>query len=263
MSDVKNLRLASRIIHAGQRTCPLTGAVSTPIYQTSTFAFKDADEGRGPLRRHRSGLQVHPPRQPHRRGPRGVHRGAGRGLRGPRRLDGHGGRPHGLLRPPRSRSARRRNRRPLRREPDDPRERVLPVRCDGNVRRHVRRRERPRRRCARRRSSSTSSRRRTRRSSCATSSAIAEIAHRHGALVAVDNTFASPASPAAVLARRGRHRPQHDEVHQRPQRRRGGDRRREGPGALRAPPQGPRERRPDDGPSPGVARLSAASRRSA
>ena len=45
MSDVKNLRLASRIIHAGQRTCPLTGAVATPIYQTSTFAFKDTDEG--------------------------------------------------------------------------------------------------------------------------------------------------------------------------------------------------------------------------
>lgn len=45
MSDVKNLRPASRIIHAGQRTCPLTGAVATPIYQTSTFSFKDADEG--------------------------------------------------------------------------------------------------------------------------------------------------------------------------------------------------------------------------
>jgi methionine-gamma-lyase len=45
MSDVKNLRLASRIIHAGQHTCPTTGAVSTPIYQTSTFAFKDTDEG--------------------------------------------------------------------------------------------------------------------------------------------------------------------------------------------------------------------------
>jgi methionine-gamma-lyase len=45
MSDVKNLRLASRIIHAGQHTCPLTGAVATPIYQTSTFAFKDTDEG--------------------------------------------------------------------------------------------------------------------------------------------------------------------------------------------------------------------------
>ena len=45
MSDVKNLRTASRIIHAGQHTCPLTGAVATPIYQTSTFAFRNAEEG--------------------------------------------------------------------------------------------------------------------------------------------------------------------------------------------------------------------------
>lgn len=45
MSDVKKLRIASRIIHSGQHTCPLTGAVATPIYQTSTFAFKDTDEG--------------------------------------------------------------------------------------------------------------------------------------------------------------------------------------------------------------------------
>ncbi len=45
MADVKKLRIASRIIHSGQHTCPLTGAVATPIYQTSTFAFKDTDEG--------------------------------------------------------------------------------------------------------------------------------------------------------------------------------------------------------------------------
>ena len=45
MSDAKSLRIASRIVHAGQHTCPLTGAVATPIYQTSTFAFKDTDEG--------------------------------------------------------------------------------------------------------------------------------------------------------------------------------------------------------------------------
>lgn len=45
MSDVKKLRPASRIIHAGQHVDPSTGAVSTPIYQTSTFAFKDADQG--------------------------------------------------------------------------------------------------------------------------------------------------------------------------------------------------------------------------
>lgn len=35
----------TRIIHAGQHIDPATGAVSTPIYQTSTFAFRDADHG--------------------------------------------------------------------------------------------------------------------------------------------------------------------------------------------------------------------------
>ena len=33
--------IATRIIHAGQHPDPATGAVSTPIYQTSTFAFRD------------------------------------------------------------------------------------------------------------------------------------------------------------------------------------------------------------------------------
>lgn len=32
-------------IHAGQHPDPLTGAVSVPIYQSSTFAFDDADQG--------------------------------------------------------------------------------------------------------------------------------------------------------------------------------------------------------------------------
>ena len=35
----------TRIVHAGHRPDPATGAVSTPIYQTSTFAFRNADEG--------------------------------------------------------------------------------------------------------------------------------------------------------------------------------------------------------------------------
>jgi methionine-gamma-lyase len=35
----------TRIIHAGQEHDPATGAVSMPLYQTSTFAFKSADEG--------------------------------------------------------------------------------------------------------------------------------------------------------------------------------------------------------------------------
>ena len=45
MKDTRDLFLASRIIHAGQHPDPATGAVSTPIYQTSTFAFRSADEG--------------------------------------------------------------------------------------------------------------------------------------------------------------------------------------------------------------------------
>ncbi len=45
MKDVRKKRLATQIIHAGQHPDPATGAVSTPIYQTSTFAFRSADEG--------------------------------------------------------------------------------------------------------------------------------------------------------------------------------------------------------------------------
>ena len=35
----------TKLIHAGQHVDPQTGAVATPIYQTSTFAFRDADHG--------------------------------------------------------------------------------------------------------------------------------------------------------------------------------------------------------------------------
>ena len=45
MTDVRRMHPATRIVHAGQRPDPATGAVSTPIYQSSTFAFKNADEG--------------------------------------------------------------------------------------------------------------------------------------------------------------------------------------------------------------------------
>ncbi len=45
MSDVTRLRPESQYIHAGSRPDPATGAVSMPIYQSSTFAFRDADEG--------------------------------------------------------------------------------------------------------------------------------------------------------------------------------------------------------------------------
>ena len=45
MKDIAKRGRMTRIIHAGQHTDPATGAVSTPIYQTSTFAFRDADHG--------------------------------------------------------------------------------------------------------------------------------------------------------------------------------------------------------------------------
>ena len=45
MDDVRRAGPHTRIIHGGQQTDPETGAVSAPIYQSSTFAFTDADEG--------------------------------------------------------------------------------------------------------------------------------------------------------------------------------------------------------------------------
>jgi len=45
MHDSSKVGRITRIIHAGQHADPTTGAVATPIYQTSTFAFRDADHG--------------------------------------------------------------------------------------------------------------------------------------------------------------------------------------------------------------------------
>ena len=45
MKDIGKRGLMTRIIHAGQHVDPQTGAVATPIYQTSTFAFQNADHG--------------------------------------------------------------------------------------------------------------------------------------------------------------------------------------------------------------------------
>jgi methionine-gamma-lyase len=45
LHDPSKVGPITRIIHAGQGADPGTGAVATPIYQTSTFAFRDADHG--------------------------------------------------------------------------------------------------------------------------------------------------------------------------------------------------------------------------
>ncbi len=45
--DLKKLGRTTQAIHAGQYPDPTTGAVSPPIYQSSTFAFRDCDHGAG------------------------------------------------------------------------------------------------------------------------------------------------------------------------------------------------------------------------
>ncbi len=43
--DKKNFKFETVAVHAGQHPDPVTGALNTPIYQTSTFAFKNVEEG--------------------------------------------------------------------------------------------------------------------------------------------------------------------------------------------------------------------------
>ena len=43
--DDKDYRFDTKAVHAGQHPDPATGSVVTPIYQTSTFVFKSAEQG--------------------------------------------------------------------------------------------------------------------------------------------------------------------------------------------------------------------------
>lgn len=45
MSNNRNYRFDTQIIHAGQHPDPSTGSLSTPIFQTSTFVFDNAEQG--------------------------------------------------------------------------------------------------------------------------------------------------------------------------------------------------------------------------
>lgn len=45
MSDTRLQGPHTKVIHGGQHPDPATGAVSVPVYQSSTFAFESADEG--------------------------------------------------------------------------------------------------------------------------------------------------------------------------------------------------------------------------
>ena len=176
----------TRAIHAGYEPDPMTGAVIPPIYATSTYK---QDGVGGPARR----LRVQPVRQPHPHRPRGRDRGPG----------GGGARLRVRLRP-----GRRGHRRPLdlpaRRPRGHPRRRVrrhLPPLRQGREglgpRPHRRRRSPTSTPCARR-----SSRASTKLVWVETPTnpllnigdieALAAVAHDAGALLVVDNTFASP-----------------------------------------------------------------------
>lgn len=49
------MHIESKIVHGGQHPDKVTGALSPPIYQTSTFAFRDADHGARLFRREEEG----------------------------------------------------------------------------------------------------------------------------------------------------------------------------------------------------------------
>ena len=42
--DMKNMSFATRAIKAGEGPDPTTGALNTPIYETSTFAYHSTKE---------------------------------------------------------------------------------------------------------------------------------------------------------------------------------------------------------------------------
>jgi methionine-gamma-lyase len=45
MPHPEKYSIETNAVHAGEGTCPVTGAVDTPIYQSNTFAFEDAEQG--------------------------------------------------------------------------------------------------------------------------------------------------------------------------------------------------------------------------
>lgn len=53
---IRKMGMSTKTIHAGAHTDPQTGAVVTPIYQSSTFAFEDADHGARLFKREEKGF---------------------------------------------------------------------------------------------------------------------------------------------------------------------------------------------------------------
>jgi len=42
---MKKLGFNTRLVHSGEKPCPVTGALRMPIYQTSTFVFENVEQG--------------------------------------------------------------------------------------------------------------------------------------------------------------------------------------------------------------------------
>ena len=194
MSAPENWRFETKQIHSGAQPDPVTKARATPIYQTTSYVFDNADARREPVRagRVRQHLHAHPEpdagrRRGARRRARGRHRRAARSRRGQAAetlavlniaeagdhivssSSIYGG-TYNLFK---YTLAEARHRGHVRREPGRPR-RVA------------------RAPCARTRSSSSPRRSATRRSTSSTSRCVADVAHEAGVPLIVDNTIATP-----------------------------------------------------------------------
>lgn len=59
----------TKIIHAGQHPDSTTGALATPIFQTSTFVFENAKQGAARFALEETGIHLHPPWESNANGP--------------------------------------------------------------------------------------------------------------------------------------------------------------------------------------------------
>ncbi len=53
--NLKDAGFSTKSVHSGERLCPLTGSITTPIYQTSNFGFTDLDSLRRVFANHSRG----------------------------------------------------------------------------------------------------------------------------------------------------------------------------------------------------------------
>ena len=183
MSD-QDVGFATRAIHAGQDADPATGATVVPIYATSTYTQAGTGQHKG-YEYSRSGNPTRTALETCLAVAR--RRRARPGLR--LRAGGDDGRLRGTA------AARRRGRggrRPVRRHVPPARHGLQAVGPRRPLHRRSRRRPGSQRSSRRRRSSSGSRRRPTRCCRSSTSPPSPSWPTRHGAMLAVDNTFASP-----------------------------------------------------------------------